>query len=81
MLLLKRMLARQQAHFEIEVAQECAYLRRAFQDRARQKAQERMASRRRGTFEWFVIEEAARRLSQPDTPAAPVGPQPGPERA
>ena len=63
MLLLKRMLARRQTHFEIEVAQECAYLRRAFQEGPQRKAQERMASRHRGSFEWFVIEEAARRLS------------------
>ena len=72
MLLLKRLLARRQNHFETEVAQECAYLRRAFQDRSEQKAQERMASRHRGSFEWFVIEEAARRLSKPPRLSTPA---------
>lgn len=75
MLLLKRLLARRQHHFETEVAQECAYLRRAFHDASHLEAQERMARRRRGSFEWFVIEEAARRLSRP------AKPQQDPERA
>jgi hypothetical protein len=72
MLLLKRLLARRQNHFETEVAQECAYLRRAFQDRSQQKAQERLGTRKRGSFEWFVIEEAARRLAKPAKLSTPA---------
>jgi hypothetical protein len=63
MLLLKRLRARQ-AHFEIEVVQECAYLLSAFRDDPQGQALYRLASRPRGSFDWFVIEEAARRLSK-----------------
>jgi hypothetical protein len=64
MLLLKRLQARWRAHFEIEVEQECAYLRRAFREACHAEALSRMGRRKLGSFEWFVIEEAARRLAK-----------------
>lgn len=64
MLWLKRERARRQAHFHTEVAHECAYLRNAFRGDAKAQAEFRLACRRRGTFEWLVVEEAIRRLSQ-----------------
>jgi hypothetical protein len=62
MLWLKAWRARREPHFAIELSQEVSYLQRAFGAQAHEEALRRLAFRKRGSFEWVVIKDAARRL-------------------
>jgi hypothetical protein len=62
MLWLKRWQARRDPSFEMEVRQELHYLRSAFGKGAMTEAQQRLARRKLGSSEWFVIEAALKRL-------------------
>jgi hypothetical protein len=62
MLWFSRILAHRRPHFEIEVNQEMAYLKQAFGSEAAAEGAAKMARRQICSFQWFVLEEAVRRL-------------------